>query len=163
MSECTDGLMHIGRLAKEAGTTTRTVRYYEEMGLICPECRGSNGYRCYSQDQLLRLRMILSLKEMEFDLEHIKIIIEKREQHTTGGELAHAILEDLNSRLQEVEQQIAHYQQIHQTLSHTISSICECLPCHQRVEERLCTACQTLNQPTCQSVPFFHTPLTAME
>jgi len=153
--------MHIGKLAKEAGTTTRTVRYYEEMGLICPECRGSNGYRCYSQDQLLRLRMILDLKEMEFDLEHIKIIIAKREQHATGGELAQAILEDLNGRLQGVEQQIAHYQQIHQTLTHTISSICECLPCHQRVEERLCTACQTLNKPTCQSVPFFHSPLKA--
>ena len=66
MSKCDDGLMHIGKLAKEAGTTTRTVRYYEEMGLICPECRSSGGFRCYSHEQLARLRMILSLKEMEF-------------------------------------------------------------------------------------------------
>ena len=153
--------MHIGKLSKEAGTTTRTVRYYEEMGLICPECRSSGGFRCYSQDQLTRLRMILSLKEMEFDLEHIKLIIDKREQHITGGELAHTILEDLNGRLKEVEAQMAHYQKIHQTLTHTISSICECLPCHLRVDERLCTACHTLNKPTCQSVPFFHNQLTA--
>jgi len=161
VSECDNGLIHIGKLAKEAGTTTRTVRYYEEMGLICPECRSSGGFRCYSQSQLTRLRMILSLKEMEFDLEHIKIIIDKREQHTTGGELAHTILEDLNGRLKEVEAQMAHYKNIHQTLTHTISSICECLPCHLRVDERLCTTCQTLNKSTCQSVPFFHNPLTA--
>lgn len=150
--------MHIGKLAKEAGTTTRTVRYYEEIGLICPECRGSGGYRCYSQNQLTRLRMILNLKEMEFDLEHIKTIIAKRDKHTTGGELAHAILEDLNGRLGEVETQIAHYRQIQDKLTHTIASVCECLPCHLRVEERLCAACQTLTKPTCQSVPFFHTP-----
>lgn len=161
MSECDNGLIHIGKLAKEAGTTTRTVRYYEEMGLIRPECRSSGGFRCYTQDQLTRLRMILSLKEMEFDLEHIKTIIAKRDRHATGGELAHTILEDLNDRLKEVEQQMAHYKKIHQTLTHTISSICECLPCQQRAEERLCTACQTLNKPTCKSVPFFHNPLTA--
>ena len=161
MSECDDGLMHIGKLAKEAGTTTRTVRYYEEIGLICPECRGDSGYRCYSHNQLVRLRMILGLKEMEFDLAHIKTIIAKRDQHTTGGELAHAILEDLNCRLEEVEAQITHYQQIQDKLTHTIASVCECLPCHLRVEERLCTTCQTLAKPTCQSVPFFHTPSPA--
>ncbi|MYB54948.1 MAG: MerR family transcriptional regulator [Gemmatimonadetes bacterium] len=161
MSKCDDGLMHIGKLAKEAGTTTRTVRYYEEMGLIYPECRSSGGFRCYSHEQLTRLRMILSLKEMEFDLEHIKVIIDKREQNKTAGELAHDILEDLNARLKEVEEQIEHYKHIRKTLTQTIASICACLPCDLRVEERLCPACQTLNQPTCQSVPFFHSTPTA--
>ncbi len=150
--------MHIGKLAKEAGTTTRTVRYYEEMGLICPECRSSGGFRCYSQEQLTRLRMILTLKEMEFDLEHIKLIIDKREKHKTAGELAHDILHDLNGRLRDIEEQIAHYNQIRETLTQTIDSICACLPCDLRVEERLCTACQTLTQSTCPSIPFFHSP-----
>ena len=57
--------------------------------------------------------MILSLKEMEFDLEHIKVIMGKREQHKTAGALAHDILEDLNGRLKEVEEQIEHYKHIH--------------------------------------------------
>jgi len=161
VSECKDGLMHIGKLAKEAGTTTRTVRYYEEIGLICPECRGDSGYRCYSQNQLVRLRMILSLKEMEFDLTQIKTIITKQEQNTAGGELAHTILDDLNCRLEEVEAQIAHYKKIQNKLTHTIASVCECLPCHLRLEERLCPACHTLKKSTCQSVPFFHTPSLA--
>ncbi len=161
MSKCDHGLMHIGQLAKEAGTTTRTVRYYEEMDLIYPECRSSGGFRCYSQEQLTRLRMIMSLKEMEFDLEHIKTIIDKREKHKTAGELARDILGDLNARLREVEVQIAHYEHIRETLTQTIASICACLPCDLRVEERLCTACQTLNRSTCQSVPFFHSPSTA--
>ena len=62
--------MHIGKLARQAGTTTRTVRYYEEMGLIRPERRTSGGFRCHAEEQLGRLQMILSLKELGFDLEN---------------------------------------------------------------------------------------------
>ena len=155
--ECKDDLMKIGKLAKAAGTTTRTVRFYEEMGLIKPACRTEGGFRCYAQEQLSRLRMILSLKAMEFDLDQIKIILNKRETHDTGGELAHDILSDLTDRLKEVEAQITHYQNVHETLTHTIASICECLPCHMRVNERLCTACEVMKKDQCNSVPFFHT------
>ena len=149
-------MFHIGKLAKEAGTTTRTVRFYEEMGLIKPECRSQGGFRCYSRNQLLRLRMILSLKEMEFDLEQIKTILNKQDKHETGGQLAHAILEDLNGRLADIEAQLSHYQKVRTNLSRTIASICECLPCHMRVKDRLCAACEVLNKSKCQSVPFFH-------
>ncbi|MBT4500960.1 MAG: MerR family transcriptional regulator, partial [Gemmatimonadetes bacterium] len=76
--------MHIGRLAELAGTTTRTVRYYEEMGLVCPEDRSPGGFRRYTADQLERLQMILSLKRLEFDLEHIKRILHKRDGEGAG-------------------------------------------------------------------------------
>ena len=102
--------------------------------------------------------MILSLKEMEFDLEQIKVILNKQDVHKTGGELAHAVLEDLNGQLQEVDAQIAHYQQVRDKLTHSIASICECLPCHKRSEERLCPTCQTLENADCKTVPFFHIP-----
>ena len=149
-------LMHIGKLAKAAGTTTRTVRFYEEMGLIKPECRSEGGFRCYCHDQLIRLRMILGLKEMAFDLDQIKAILCKQDAHETGGQLAHSILEDLNVQLQDVDAQIAHLQCVRGKLTQTITSICECLPCHRRVEERLCTACSVLKETKCQSVSFFH-------
>jgi DNA-binding transcriptional MerR regulator len=156
VSESIKNLMHIGKLAKAAGTTTRAVRFYEEMGLIKPECRSEGGFRCYCHDQLIRLRMILNLKEMAFDLDQIKAILCKQDAHETGGQLAHDILGDLNIQLEEVGAQIAYYQGVHGKLSQTISSICECLPCHRRVEERLCTACSVLRETECQSVPFFH-------
>lgn len=156
MPEENKNLMHIGKLAKAAGTTTRTVRFYEEMGLIKPECRSEGGFRCYCHDQLIRLRMILSLKEMAFDLDQIKAILCKQDAHGTGGELAHSVLEDLNDQLQDVEAQIAHFNCVRDKLTQTIASICECLPCERRVKERLCTACAVLKEPKCQSVAFFH-------
>ena len=146
--------MHIGKLARKAGTTTRTVRYYEEMGLIQPECRSPGGFRCYSDDQLSRLRMILSLKEMEFELEHIKSILDKQFENNTGGQLATAVLKDLNHRLAEVDSQIAHYQKIRKRLGDAINSICCCEPCQRRLDERICSACEVLHVEP--HVPFFH-------
>ena len=149
-------MMHIGSLARQAGTTTRTVRYYEEMGLIQPEGRSPGGFRCYSDLQLNRLQMILSLKEMEFDLDHIKIILDKQSDNETGGKLASAMLNDLNSRLDEVNTQLEHYQQLKDKLSRNIQSLCNCLPCELRLEERLCANCEVLRDTVEAPLPFFH-------
>jgi DNA-binding transcriptional MerR regulator len=149
-------MMHIGSLARQAGTTTRTVRYYEEMGLIQPEGRSPGGFRCYSDLQLRRLQMILSLKEMEFDLDHIKTILDKQSDNETGGKLASDMLSDLNSRLDEVNLQLKHYQQLKDKLSRNIQSLCNCLPCELRLEERLCANCDVLRNTVEAPLPFFH-------
>lgn len=149
-------MMHIGSLAQKAGTTTRTVRYYEEMGLIEPESRSAGGFRCYSEEQLTRLQMILSLKELEFDLERIKEILDKRHGNCTGGKLARAILEDLNGRLDEVDSQIDHCLRVRDKLRRGIESLCRCLPCDLRLEERLCSNCDVLQEKKEALLSFFH-------
>ena len=149
-------MMHIGRLAQQAGTTTRTVRYYEEMGLIKPEGRSPGGFRCYSDQQLDRLRMIMSLKGMEFDLDQIKTILDKQSTNDTGGKLASAMLSDLNSRLDEVDRQLEHYQQLKDKLRQNIQSLCNCLPCDLRLEDRLCVNCEVLCENAEAPLPFFH-------
>lgn len=50
--------MLIGEVAKAAGTTPKTLRFYEEQGLLPPAQRGSNGYRQYSEDSVERLRPV---------------------------------------------------------------------------------------------------------
>ncbi len=39
------GAMRIGELAERAGATTRAIRYYEQVGLLCPDARSESGYR----------------------------------------------------------------------------------------------------------------------
>ena len=149
--------MHIGELASLAGTTTRTVRFYEEKGLIEPCHRSSGGFRCYSEQQLSRMRMILSLKELGFDLDTIKSILRKHSQGATAGSLATDVLKDLHVRLEELNASIAELEAIRGKLEGTINSICHCLPCDLRLEERLCDDCERLKSKTEQRVPFFHT------
>jgi DNA-binding transcriptional MerR regulator len=156
MSEDSENCMHIGCLAREAGTTTRTVRYYEEMGLLQPERRSKGGFRCYSKDQLTQLRMILSLKELEFDLEHIRCILDRRPNSETGGELASDILNDLRERVEEVNHRVDHYARLQEKLALAVDSLCRCLPCECREKERLCSDCDVLRQETEEPLPFFH-------
>ncbi|MFI1213024.1 MerR family transcriptional regulator [Streptomyces sp. NPDC020802] len=67
--------MRIGELAERAGTTTRTLRYYESRGLL-PARRGDNGYRTYDEDDLRLLRQIRTLQDFGFDLEETRPFVE---------------------------------------------------------------------------------------
>ncbi|MFE5144473.1 MerR family transcriptional regulator [Streptomyces fagopyri] len=67
--------MRIGELATRAGTTTRTLRYYESRGLL-PARRTGNGYRTYDEDDLRLLRQIRTLQDFGFDLEETRPFVE---------------------------------------------------------------------------------------
>ena len=54
--------MRIGDLAKRAGTTMRTIRYYEQRGLIEPARRTKGGFRLYQEEELRKLRLIKNLQ-----------------------------------------------------------------------------------------------------
>ena len=62
----------INKLAKMSGVSTRTLRYYDEIGLLKPVRVVSSGYRIYSQTEVDVLQQILFYRELEFSLEDIK-------------------------------------------------------------------------------------------
>ncbi|EKX66032.1 MerR family transcriptional regulator [Streptomyces ipomoeae] len=67
--------MRIGELAARAGTTTRTLRYYEARGLL-PARRSGNGYRTYDERDLKLLRQIRTLQDFGFELEETRPFVE---------------------------------------------------------------------------------------
>src|SRR4051812_9372146 len=66
----------IAEVARMSGVTARTLRHYDAIGLLCPERVGSNGYRYYEQEQLLRLQQILLLRELGLDLATIARVVD---------------------------------------------------------------------------------------
>lgn len=62
----------IQQVARLSGVTARTLRYYDEIGLLRPARVGANGYRYYEREQLLRLQQILLLRELGLDLTTIR-------------------------------------------------------------------------------------------
>lgn len=66
----------VGELAKQTGITVRTLRYYDQLGLLKPNEYTETGHRLYSYQDLLRLQQILSLRQLGFPLEDIKQILE---------------------------------------------------------------------------------------
>lgn len=65
----------IKEIADLAGVTTRTLRYYDEIGLLGPADTGDNGYRYYDQDSLLQLQQILFFRELGVPLKDIQLFM----------------------------------------------------------------------------------------
>lgn len=66
----------IQEIARRAGTTSRTLRHYGDVGLLAPSRTGANGYRYYDQEALVRLQRILLLRELGLPLPAIKDVLE---------------------------------------------------------------------------------------
>ncbi|GIH47129.1 DNA-binding transcriptional regulator, MerR family [Microbispora rosea] len=67
----------IAQVAQMSGVTSRTLRHYDEIGLLLPARVGGNGYRYYEENQLLRLQQVLVLRELGLGLAEIKEIVER--------------------------------------------------------------------------------------
>lgn len=65
----------IQKLAKLAGVSTRTLRYYDEIGLLAPARKNSAGYRIYGREEVDKLQQILFYRELGMDLDSIRKII----------------------------------------------------------------------------------------
>lgn len=69
----------ISELAALAGVSLRTLRYYDQLGLLRPSSRQANNYRQYAHADLLRLQQILFYRELGFPLAEIKALMTKKE------------------------------------------------------------------------------------
>jgi DNA-binding transcriptional MerR regulator len=76
VTEPGEARFRIGEVAAQAGVSPRTLRYYQELGLLDPAGLSPGGSRRYSARDVARLRRILELRDvMGFDLERINIIL----------------------------------------------------------------------------------------
>ncbi len=67
----------VNKLARLAGVTPRTLRYYDRIGLLKPTTIGSNGYRQYGKESILKLQQIRFYRELDIPLETIRDLINR--------------------------------------------------------------------------------------
>jgi DNA-binding transcriptional MerR regulator len=96
--------MRIGELAATAGTTTKTLRFYEQTGLLPRAERAANGYRDYGPESLSRLDFIRRGRAAGLTLAQIREVIGIRD---AGNAPCHHVYEILGARLVDIERQIA--------------------------------------------------------
>lgn len=68
-------LMQIGQVAERTGLSLRTIRWYEEEGLVVPTARTEGGFRLYSDDDVARLEVIKRMKPLGFALEEMRELL----------------------------------------------------------------------------------------
>ena len=101
----------IQEIARLTGTTSRTLRHYDDIGLLPPSRVGFNGYRHYDADSLLRLQRILLLRQMDLGLPEIARALEDGGAGRTNQvQVLHEHLEALHSEQQRLGRQIASVQ-----------------------------------------------------
>ena len=66
----------VQQVARAAGTTSRTLRHYDDIGLLPPARVGANGYRYYDDDDLVRLQRILLLRDLGLALTTIAEVLD---------------------------------------------------------------------------------------
>ena len=105
--------MKIGELAQEIGVNPKTVRYYEDIGVLPPPERTPNGYRTYDRVAADRLRFVKEAQATGLTLQEITSILELREQ---GASTCEHVIGLLRHHLAELEAHIAAMQRTREEL-----------------------------------------------
>lgn len=98
-------LITITETAKRFGVTTRTIRYYEEIGMLQP-IRSETNQRLYNQSQLAKLKLIFRGKKYGFSLEEIKEMVLLFDQDRTGRQQLLRTVQYGRDRIDEIDRQI---------------------------------------------------------
>ncbi|GAA4669694.1 MULTISPECIES: MerR family transcriptional regulator [Streptomyces] len=72
----TERRMQIGEVAERTGLSLRTIRHYEEVGLVTPSARSKGGFRLYTEVDVERLMVIRRMKPLDFSLEEMRDLLE---------------------------------------------------------------------------------------
>ncbi len=108
----------IGELARAVGVDAKTVRFYEESGVLPPPSRLPNGYRVYGEKDLSRLRFVRGARSLDIALEDIKEVLAFRDR---GEAPCRHVVELLHKKIEEVERRIVELKRLRGELQ----SLCE--------------------------------------
>jgi MerR family transcriptional regulator, copper efflux regulator len=98
--------MRIGKLAALTGYSVRTIRFYEQNGLLSAPDRTAAGYRCYDQDAVTRLRFVRSAQALGLSLAEIAEVLRVRDHQGPPCRYVTQLLDThisaLNARIEEL-------------------------------------------------------------
>lgn len=148
-SNGSNGLLKIGDFARLAGTNLRTLRYYEEIGLLEPAARSQGGFRYYRQTDLNRLNMIRDLQELGLHLDRIRELMETRH----GAESREQFLVRVRGALEEQDrllaEKIATLEEQRRRIGEALDKVHECERCRHMPSDNNnhCEPCALTGQP----------------
>jgi len=105
--------MNIGEISRETGVASKTIRYYESIGLIPPADRQSNGYRAYRPNDVAVLRFISRSRALGFSIDEVRDLLTLwHDKHRASADVKALALE----HIQGIEARIAELEAVKGTL-----------------------------------------------
>ena len=110
--------MNIGQAADRSGLPSKTIRYYEEIGLVSP-MRRANGYRDYSDEDLHRLRFLQRARRLGFSIEDCRALLSLYDDRSRASADVKALAA---ARIAEIDARIDELATLRATLSRLVSA-----------------------------------------
>jgi DNA-binding transcriptional MerR regulator len=114
-----------GDLARATGNTVRTIRFYEEEGLLKPTVVSDGGHRRYTEDDLERLRLITDLRELGLSLLEIRSILDLRTGCQNAAEFAIRFQQVLAGHLEQAQRRLERLRRVKKELLDALTAIQE--------------------------------------
>ena len=96
----------IGELARSLGITTRTLRLYEQMGLIDPPQRTGGGIRYYTKEDIRRIKFVLKVKELGLSLRQMQELAEIYRRTKTEERIMPRLIELLDTHTDSIHRKV---------------------------------------------------------
>ncbi len=112
-----NGTFTIGRVAQLSGVPTKTIRYYEDVGLLPAAERAANGYRRYDQRAVEVLRFVSRARGLGFSMKDVDGLLELWADKRRASREVRAIASE---HVEAIEQKIAELESMRATLTHLV-------------------------------------------
>lgn len=109
--------IQISDLAKILRITTRTIRLYEQMGLVNPPRRTEGGIRLYEKADIRRFKMVLKVKALGLSLQEIKELADIYSREQLPEKIMPRLIELLNSHIDKIKKRVGQLQSLERDIS----------------------------------------------
>ena len=131
----------IGEIAAKLGLSPRSIRYYEEVGILKPT-RSDGGFRLYTERDLNTIRMVLRFKDLGMALEEIRTLVGPRKGAADARTIA-TLRKALLLRRKDFEERIDKYREGIEQIDAVIDQLSRCGHCGMVMEKEICHNCMS--------------------
>lgn len=122
-------LFTTGEMARLSDNTLRTVRFYEEAGILTPVRRTDGGHRLFEQPELERLMLVTDMRAAGMSLDEIRRVLELKSKALSGAAAARGIGDALQAEIAGLEDKMARLDRLRADLIGTLRVVEHCLHC----------------------------------
>ena len=135
-----------GDMARLSKNTLRTVRFYEEAGILSPLGRTDGGHRVFVRAELDRLLLVTDMREAGFSLELIRDLLETKTRAASGGAAATQAVKSLREHIDNLRLKVDVLNRLATDLEATAASASACLECKDtELFPNRCASCNRIS------------------
>jgi DNA-binding transcriptional MerR regulator len=133
-------------MVKRSGSTPRTIRFYEEVGLITPVGRTQGGHRLYRPSELEKLSFISDLRDAGVSLEEIKELLDLRASSQNARDASQKVSQLLHNRIEDLKRRLGVLARLRDELAHSVDIFQKsCADCKHPPGNEVCDTCTDID------------------